>query len=111
MDYQIEKVNDRETKLFAIFCFVASIIGWLFSCMTVWVTLALSIIGITLFILDFWYNGKMSGMALTGLVLSGLGLLFSATIIIIGFVDSASLVEFELWLEKSLGMSFKDPLF
>lgn len=111
MDYEIETIKNRETKLFAIFCFAAAVIGWLFSCLTVWVTAVLSIVGIALFILDLWYNGKMNGMAIVGLVVSVLGLCFSAYIIVLSFIDEAALVEFELWLEKSLGISFVDPLF
>ena len=58
----------------------------LFSCLSVWVTAALSVVGIALFVLDLWYNGKMSGMAITGLVISALGLFFSVYIIILGFI-------------------------
>lgn len=111
MDYEIDKIKNRETKLFAAFCFTAAVVGLLFSCLSVWVTAVLSVVGIALFVLDLWYNGKMSGMALTGLIISAIGLCFSVYIIALGFIDETALVEFELWLEKSLGVSFEDPLF
>ena len=111
MDIQIETVKQRECKLFAPFCLVSALISLFFTCITVWVTLFFAAAGIALFVLDLCYNGKLNGIALFGMVLSSIAFIFAFVIIIMKFSSPADLVEFELWLEKALGLRFKDPLF
>ena len=111
MDIQVETVKQRESKLFALFCIISALLASFFTVVTVWATVFLAAAGIALFVLDLWYNGKISGVALFGLVLSSLALIFAVVIIIFKLADESILVDFELWLEKSLGFTFKDPLF
>ena len=111
MDIQIETVQQRECKLFAPFCLISALISLFFTCVTVWVTLFFAAAGIALFILDLWYNKKLNGIALFGVILAFIAFIFAIVIIVMKFASPTTLVDFEFWLEKALGLKFKYPLF
>ncbi len=93
----------------ALICGIGAVFFSCICCCFYILTPVLSILGILFAILSKKQNeGKMSGMALAGLILAIVGLMFFACIVAIDIYIGTHMEEIEAFLEESTGMNLDE---